>query len=213
MPPSNFKRKWVKLWIDEWLTGTIREDSTPEERSIFTDFLVLSGRNRPPGYISANENTQLSVKRIASILNVPELLVKRCIQKFILSGRIEQDSRGIIKIVNWEQYQFTDYDRQKPFRATSRDERKEQPQMETPSKPDRPMGTDRAGNPVDNPDIRGGYDFSDAQEKKNHAMVDAAVARIRAAKAERQAAEAEAFKAKATAAKAVVEAKKNKKRR
>ena len=30
-------RDWIKLWIKESLIGTIRDDCTPEERSIFWD--------------------------------------------------------------------------------------------------------------------------------------------------------------------------------
>jgi len=116
MTPVNFKRKWIKLWIDECLTGTIREDVTPEERSVWYDFLLVAGRNRPPGCISANENTPLSPKRLASILNIPVGLLTRATDKFRESGRIYIDQEGVIHIQNWDKYQFTDYDRQKPYR-------------------------------------------------------------------------------------------------
>jgi hypothetical protein len=116
MPPGNFKRRWIKLFIDECLTGTIREDLTPEERSVWYDFLLLAGRNRPPGCISANENTPISSKRIAAILNITETLVRKCILNFEKSGRIRVRPNRVIYIVNWDHYQFTDYDRQKPFR-------------------------------------------------------------------------------------------------
>lgn len=116
MPPSNFKRKWIKLWIDECLTGTVREDLTAEERSVWYDFLLVAGRNRPPGCISANENTPISPKRLASILNIAESLVRRCIVKFEKSGRIRIRPNRVIYICNWGKYQYTDYDRQKPYR-------------------------------------------------------------------------------------------------
>lgn len=117
MPPSNFKRKWIKLWIDECLTGTVREDLSPEERSVWYDFLLVAGRNRPPGCISANENTPITPRRLASILNIPVPLINRAIRKFKKSGRIEVRSNGIISIINWGKYQFTDYDRQKQYRG------------------------------------------------------------------------------------------------
>ena len=116
MPPQGFKRKWIKLYIDECLSGTIREDLTPAQRSIWFDFLLLSGKNRPPGCISANETTALSLKRMAAILNVSANVISRATGKFLESGRITVDEDGIIHIVNWDKYQFSDYDRQKVYR-------------------------------------------------------------------------------------------------
>ena len=121
MPPSNFRRKWIKLFIDECLTGTIREDLLPEERGVWYDFLLFAGRNRPPGAISANETTAISSKRLAALLNIPIQLLTRATKKFKASGRITVNSRGIIHIVNWDKYQFTDYDRQKPYREAKRE--------------------------------------------------------------------------------------------
>lgn len=109
-------RDWVKLWIKEALLGTIREDLTPEERGTWYDFLLLAGNCRIPGIISANENTALPIKRIAGILNTPEDLIQRCIVKFEKSGRIRVRPNGIIYIVNWEKYQYSDYDRVKKYR-------------------------------------------------------------------------------------------------
>jgi len=109
-------RDWVKLWIKESLLGTIREDLTSAERGIWYDFLLLAGNSRIAGVICANENTAMPVKRIAGILNVPERLVQESIQKFIDSGRITVDEQGIIHIVNWGKYQYSDYDRQKKYR-------------------------------------------------------------------------------------------------
>jgi len=116
MPPSNFKRKWIKLFIDECLTGTIREDLSSEERGVWYDFLLLAGRNRPPGAVSANETTAISPRRLASLLNISVQLLARATRKFLDSGRIIMDGAGIIHIVNWDKYQYTDYDRQKPYR-------------------------------------------------------------------------------------------------
>lgn len=109
-------RDWVKLWIKESLLGTIREDLTAEERGMWYDFLLLAGNSRIPGIICANEDSPLPIKRIAGILNVTEELVNQSIQKFLKSGRITMDNQGIIRIVNWSKYQYSDYERQKPYR-------------------------------------------------------------------------------------------------
>ena len=110
-------RDWIKLWIKESLLGTIREDLTPDERSLWYDFLLLAGNSRIPGIICANEDAPLPIIRIAGILNVPTELVTRGIEKFRKSNRIEVDDKGIIHIVNWDKYQYSEYDRQKPYRV------------------------------------------------------------------------------------------------
>ena len=120
-------RDWIKLWIKEGLLGSIREDLTPEERATWWDFLLLAGNCRVPGTISANKVTPMPVKRIAGILNISEILVRRCIKKFEESGRIELDLNGVIHIKNWDKYQYSDYDRQKPFREKAKAEAQHQP--------------------------------------------------------------------------------------
>ena len=115
-------RDWVKLWINESLLGTIREDLTSSERGIWYDFLLLAGHCRVRGAICANETTPLPVKRIAGILNVSEQLVNQSIEKFMASGRIIKDEHGIIHIVNWQKYQYSDYDRVKKYRQKNKAE-------------------------------------------------------------------------------------------
>ena len=109
-------RDWVKLWVKEALLGTIREDLTAGERGTWYDFLLLAGNSRIPGVICANKTTALPIKRIAGILNIDAGLVKKCIKKFEESGRITIDKNGVISIVNWGRYQYSDYDRQKSYR-------------------------------------------------------------------------------------------------
>ena len=113
-------RDWIKLWIKDSLIGTIREDLTPDERSIWWDFLLLAGHNRIPGQISANDASPIPIRRMAGILNAPEALIKRCITKFEESGRIEVDKNKCIRIINWSKYQYSDYDRQKKWREKNR---------------------------------------------------------------------------------------------
>ena len=109
-------RDWIKLWIKESLSGSIREELTPAERGMWYDFLLLAGNSRLAGVICSNETTAMPTKRIASILNVKESLVKESLRKFSETGRVTIDEVGIIKIVNWGRYQYSDYDRVKKFR-------------------------------------------------------------------------------------------------
>lgn len=118
MPPRNDRRPWIKLFVDECLRGTIREDLTAEERGVWYDFLVLAGANRVRGCISANETQGYTVARVAAILNVKENIISRCVGKFLEQGRITIDDRDIISISNWDGYQYSSYDRQKPSRQS-----------------------------------------------------------------------------------------------
>lgn len=122
MPPRNDRRPWIKLFVDECLRGTIREELTAEERGIWYDFLVLAGANRIRGRISANETQGYSAARVASILNVRENTVSRCVGKFLEQGRITVDENDVISISNWEGYQYSSYDRQKPYREATKPE-------------------------------------------------------------------------------------------
>jgi len=98
------KRAWVKLWVEECLSGTIRFNLTPEERSIWYDLIVLGGRCRVPGKISANENIAFPHSYIAGIFNVPERLFNQALDKLKATGRVNEDETGIY-IINWPKYQ------------------------------------------------------------------------------------------------------------
>jgi len=119
MQKEPLHRDWVKLYVKECLIGSMREEMTPEERSVWYDFLVLAGNSRVPGVICANENQGFSTKRIAQLLNSPESLIKKCIKAWN-GDRIKVDLAGRILLINWEKYQYTDYDRQKNYRGTKR---------------------------------------------------------------------------------------------
>jgi len=70
--PTSDGRRWIKLWVKECLMGTLREELSPEERSVWYDFLLLAGNSRVSGVICANEDTPLSLRRVSQILNAPE---------------------------------------------------------------------------------------------------------------------------------------------
>ena len=108
-------RDWIKLHVKECLIGSMREDMTPDERSVWYDFLVLAGNSRVPGVLCSNVDQGFTTKRISQLLNTPEPLIKKCIKAW-KGDRIEVDPLKRISILNWDKYQYTDYDRQKPYR-------------------------------------------------------------------------------------------------
>lgn len=117
-------RDWIKLYIKECLLGTIREDLSPEERGTWYDFLILAGNSRVSGVICANRSIPYSNSRITQILNISEELLLQCLTKFEQSGRI-RIRKGLIYIINWDRYQYSDYDRQKPYQQAYRQQLRE----------------------------------------------------------------------------------------
>ena len=109
------RRKWVKIWVDESLTGTVRFDLTPAERSIWYDLIILAGACRVPGQISSNETTPFPHDYIANLLQVPLDLLQTTLKKLANTGRVSENENGI-HITNWLKYQ-SEYDRQKKYRG------------------------------------------------------------------------------------------------
>lgn len=118
MPQSQWRRKWVKFWVNECLEGTVRFDFSPAERGVWYDLIMLAGRCRVPGTISANEHTAYPHSYIAGLLNVELELLETTLKKCVDSGRVTEDSEGI-HLTNWPHYQ-SEYQRQKPYRVAGR---------------------------------------------------------------------------------------------
>lgn len=114
------RMSWVKLWVAECLTGTIRWELEPDERGVWYDLLLLAGDCRTAGIISANETTPLPRRTIAGRLNIDDELLDRTIKKCVASGRIEIDKKGLIHICSWAKYQ-SEYQRQKKYRQKTED--------------------------------------------------------------------------------------------
>ncbi|MBA7713276.1 hypothetical protein ES703_122277 [subsurface metagenome] len=120
MAKSRWRRTWVKMWVNESLEGTIRFDFTPAERGVWYDLILMAGRCRVPGVISANETTPYPHSYIAGILNVDLELLDTTIEKCKKSGRIKENKQGL-QLVNWEHYQ-SEYQRQRPYRQGKKEE-------------------------------------------------------------------------------------------
>jgi len=125
--PNGGRRKWIKIWTENWLEGTVRFNCNHKERAVWVDLLVLAGRSRMPGMICAgkdgNATVGLPALRLAGIVDVPEVELLTMLQKFERQGRIElrydEERRLIIFIKNWAAYQ-ADYSKQARYRAKKR---------------------------------------------------------------------------------------------
>ncbi len=113
-------RRWIKLWVNEMLTGTVRFDFSPAQRGVWCDLLVLAGNCRMEGIIAAGPGVPYPHHWIAGTLNISIELLEETLEKCVKSERISENSSGI-HILNWSKYQ-SEYDRQKPYRQGKKHE-------------------------------------------------------------------------------------------
>lgn len=95
---------WIKVWTEEWLDGSIREQMSCEERAIWIDLLVMAGRSRQPGIIQSNPDTPYTHSHLAGRFKIPVKDLESALKAFETQGRIRENGTGI-EIVNWHKYQ------------------------------------------------------------------------------------------------------------
>ena len=93
--------KWIKFHTESWLTGTARQELTPQERSAFLDLLCLAKRKK--GFIEIPNRTLQ-----ARSLLISRKLLDKTLQKLIKMETIRQipdSTKETFYVVNWEIYQ------------------------------------------------------------------------------------------------------------
>jgi len=98
------RRAWIKIFTEEWLSGSLRFENTPAERGLWIDILTLAGRSRNPGMIQSNPTTPYPIWRLASMLEISSNFLKETLEKFEKQGRIKQNDTGI-EVLNFGYYQ------------------------------------------------------------------------------------------------------------
>jgi len=91
------KLRWVKFDIDNLLFGTTREELDVAERSIWYDLILLAGQANDDGWIIP------PVGALPRILNAPEEVVTRAIEKCVEYGKVELGSDRL-RLVNYTEY-------------------------------------------------------------------------------------------------------------
>ncbi len=111
MKKRSSEKTWIPFWVDKWIFGSMRIELNLEERAIWIDLLALAAKD--DGYIRANEGTPYPLDQLAGMLIIPLDILEKAIDKFIKLKKIRKFKSGILYIVTWEKYQFTDrYKRQ-----------------------------------------------------------------------------------------------------
>lgn len=125
----NHGRSWIKIWVDPWLSGSMRF-MTPAERGLWADLLALAGHSRHDGIICAGEENGKLVGYplgwLAATLNMDPSEVQKGVNNLKKGNRItvqEENNRLIIYIVKWRKYQ-NNYDKQARYKAKKRQEKR-----------------------------------------------------------------------------------------
>lgn len=109
-------RTWIKLYCDNWLSGTLREE-TAELRGIWADLLALAGSGTygDTGRISLQNGVGFSDSQFVKLLRITKYQWQKAKKRLILTDRITVNIENVITIINWQKYQ-SEYERQKPYR-------------------------------------------------------------------------------------------------
>jgi N-terminal phage replisome organiser (Phage_rep_org_N) len=103
------RRSWVKLWVNEWLTGSVRWQLTPQQRSMWADLLALAGNSRFPGVICSGDTNGVlepfPMDYLCGVFRCKEADVRAAFDLFLAQGRVTINETGVIRIVNWDKYQ------------------------------------------------------------------------------------------------------------
>jgi len=115
-------RSWVKIDCGGLLRGSINWQLTLEEQAVWIKMIAYSevcGGN--PGMICDNDSRPLPHQFIAEELHCPVSVFESTLKKCKIEGRVEENSSGI-SLVNFDAYQFTEYDRQRIYRQGKSDQ-------------------------------------------------------------------------------------------
>jgi len=100
-------RRWFKLWIEEWETGSIRVDMDSAERGFWADMIGCAMKSRVEGLLCRDSRGQIGYTNIelANKYGVPVELVESTIAKRLKDGSIFIRPNNVIEIVNIFKYQ------------------------------------------------------------------------------------------------------------
>ncbi|KKK81246.1 hypothetical protein LCGC14_2815410 [marine sediment metagenome] len=114
-------RTWIKVDCEGILRGSINYLLTLDGQAIWVKMIALSevcgGR---PGYIEDNNESGLPHEYIAQELHCKVELLDTVLEKMTQDGAVNVNGSGSIHLVNFHHYQFSEYDRQKPYREAKK---------------------------------------------------------------------------------------------
>jgi hypothetical protein len=109
------KRGWVVL-RKSWLTSSINYRMGLDEIAVYSKIIVMADEFGPvPGLISDNDCRPMPHDYLAHQACCPIDVFESCLEKAKQDDSVYENSHGIF-VTHFDEYQFTEYDRQKPYR-------------------------------------------------------------------------------------------------
>lgn len=117
---SRRPRGWVVLNCDGWLHGSINAWANLEQMCVFSKLIVMAEKfGSVPGLISDNDFRPLPHEYLAHQACCPLEVFEETLELCRKEGSVYENSRGIF-LVHFDEYQFTEYDRQKVYRLAQK---------------------------------------------------------------------------------------------
>ena len=114
------KRGWVVL-RKSWLTSSINYRMALDEIAVFSKLIIMADEFGPvPGLISDNDFRAMPHEYLAHQACCSVEVFESTLKKAIGDDSIYENSHGVF-LTHFDEYQFTAYDRQKPYREAKRD--------------------------------------------------------------------------------------------
>lgn len=111
-------RRWLKLYPERCLNGSIRYQLTSAERGVWYDLLCFASLCDQAGKIADRDGRPYPDDFVANRLNISYELYESTLTKCIGEGRLARNGNQCLEVVNWNTYQ-SEYERQKQYRQTS----------------------------------------------------------------------------------------------
>lgn len=110
------KRDWIKLKCS-FLRSSINYRMETDEQMIFVKLIMLAEEQGPvPGLISDNDCRPMPIQEVAKRADCSLELLQTTLDKGIKDDAIYISEQHGIFVTHFRDYQFTEYDRQKPYR-------------------------------------------------------------------------------------------------
>ena len=122
MPRGRKPRTWVKMDCEGLLRGSINYLLPLDGQAVWLKMIALSevcgGR---AGYIEDNSEKGLPHEYIANELHCSVDVFENVLSIMEKDGAVKTNGTGSIQLVNFDHYQFSEYDRQKPYRQAKKE--------------------------------------------------------------------------------------------
>ena len=124
MKPGDGGRKWIKLWVNEWLDGTTRWQTTSVQRAFWTDLLAHAGRGRVGGVVCSGQDADRLIGyplKWFEALSPEPIDVLETFALFERTGKVRVEVSDdalklyVVHVLNWGKYQ-SEYARTKKYR-------------------------------------------------------------------------------------------------